>query len=119
MLITCLDAILAGSFLMLTIVAPRQLSPIRQRTQIYVWTAINFVVFSILVSIFRVKNRGACAVGGLISDVLMSFRLPFQAYVLELLSISYWFCSNEVMIISVREPNGKLKAYEPTPDEQQ
>ncbi|KIM65292.1 hypothetical protein SCLCIDRAFT_539085 [Scleroderma citrinum Foug A] len=56
--ISFIYAILAGSFLMLTIVAPRQLSPIRQRTQIYVWTAINFVVFSILVSIFRVKNRG-------------------------------------------------------------
>ena len=72
---------------MLTIVAPRQLSPIRQRTQIYVWTAINFVVFSILVSIFRVKNRGAYDVG-VISDVLMAFRLPLQAHVLALLLVS-------------------------------
>ncbi|KAG1715701.1 hypothetical protein ID866_1464 [Astraeus odoratus] len=50
--------ILAGSFLMLVLVVPRQLSPARQRTQIYVWTAVNFIVFSALVSIFRVKNRG-------------------------------------------------------------
>ncbi|KAL4067650.1 hypothetical protein J3A83DRAFT_4097088 [Scleroderma citrinum] len=57
-IISFLYAILAGSFLMLTVVAPRQMSPIRQRTQIYVWTAINFIVFSVLVSIFRVKNRG-------------------------------------------------------------
>ncbi|KIJ69370.1 hypothetical protein HYDPIDRAFT_145351 [Hydnomerulius pinastri MD-312] len=50
--------ILAGSFLMLTIVTPYQKSPARQRTQVYLWTAVNFVVFSILVSLFRVKNRG-------------------------------------------------------------
>jgi len=50
--------VLAISFLMLTIVAPYQQSPGRQRTQIYLWTAVNFIVFSILVSLFRVKNRG-------------------------------------------------------------
>ncbi|KAG1756747.1 uncharacterized protein EDB91DRAFT_34069 [Suillus paluster] len=50
--------ILAGSFLMLIIVTPRQLSPGRQRTQVYLWTAVNFLVFSILVSLFRVKNPG-------------------------------------------------------------
>ncbi|KAG2157126.1 hypothetical protein DEU56DRAFT_763201 [Suillus clintonianus] len=50
--------ILAGSFLMLTVVTPRQLSPGRQRTQVYLWTAVNFLVFSILVSLFRVKNPG-------------------------------------------------------------
>ncbi|KAF9227902.1 hypothetical protein BS17DRAFT_774472 [Gyrodon lividus] len=50
--------ILAGSFLMLTIVTPYQKSPARQRTQIYLWTAVNFIVFSILVSLFRIKNRG-------------------------------------------------------------
>ncbi|KAG2134431.1 uncharacterized protein EDB93DRAFT_846975 [Suillus bovinus] len=50
--------ILAGSFLMLTVVVPRQLSPTRQRTQVYLWTAVNFLVFSILVSLFRVKNPG-------------------------------------------------------------
>ncbi|KAG2368596.1 hypothetical protein BDR07DRAFT_1349443 [Suillus spraguei] len=50
--------ILAGSFLMLIIVTPRQSSPTRQRTQAYLWTAVNFLMFSILVSLFRVKNPG-------------------------------------------------------------
>ncbi|KAH7914706.1 hypothetical protein BJ138DRAFT_1123338 [Hygrophoropsis aurantiaca] len=50
--------LLAGSFLMLTVVTPHSLSPGRQRTQVYLWTAVNFLVFSILVSLFRVKNRG-------------------------------------------------------------
>ncbi|KAF8844944.1 oligosaccharyl transferase subunit OST3/OST6 family [Paxillus ammoniavirescens] len=50
--------ILGGSFLMLTIVTPYQKSPARQRTQVYLWTAVNFIVFSILVSLFRIKNRG-------------------------------------------------------------
>lgn len=43
---------------MLIVVTPRQLSPTRQRTQVYLWTAVNFLVFSILVSLFRVKNPG-------------------------------------------------------------
>lgn len=56
--VSMLYGVLAGSFLMLTIVTPYQQSPGRQRTQIYLWTAVNFLVFSILVSLFRVKNRG-------------------------------------------------------------
>ncbi|KAG0707730.1 hypothetical protein DFH29DRAFT_994754 [Suillus ampliporus] len=50
--------ILAASFLMLIVVTPRQMSPFRQRTQVYLWTAVNFLVFSILVSLFRIKNPG-------------------------------------------------------------
>ncbi|KAF7964403.1 hypothetical protein HWV62_8521 [Athelia sp. TMB] len=49
--------VLGGSFLMLTMVAPTQTSPTRQRTQIYVWTAIIFVVYSILIAFFKMKNR--------------------------------------------------------------
>ncbi|KAF9246503.1 hypothetical protein BU15DRAFT_40366 [Melanogaster broomeanus] len=56
--IAMLYGILAGSFLMLTIVTPYQKSPARQRTQVYLWTAVNFIAFSILVSLFRIKNRG-------------------------------------------------------------
>lgn len=52
------DGILAASFLMLTIVAPYQKSPARQRTQVYLWTFVNFFVFSILVSLFGIKNKG-------------------------------------------------------------
>ena len=54
-----LDGLLSASFLMLTLVAPLQLSPTRQRIQIYLWSSIIFVLFSILISFFKVKNRGA------------------------------------------------------------
>ncbi|KII88486.1 hypothetical protein PLICRDRAFT_54324 [Plicaturopsis crispa FD-325 SS-3] len=50
--------ILAVSFLMLTVVTPYQSSQSRQRTQIYLWTTVILIIFSILVSLFRVKNRG-------------------------------------------------------------
>jgi hypothetical protein len=43
---------------MLTIVTPYQKSPARQRTQVYLFTLVNFLIFSILVSLFRLKNRG-------------------------------------------------------------
>ncbi|TFY64023.1 hypothetical protein EVJ58_g2907 [Rhodofomes roseus] len=49
---------LAGGFLMLTLVVPNQLSPSRQRMQIYLWTGVIFVMYSVLVSIFKEKNRG-------------------------------------------------------------
>jgi hypothetical protein len=44
---------------MLIVVTPRQMSAGRQRTQVYLWTAVNFIVFNILVSLFRVKNPGS------------------------------------------------------------
>ncbi|ETW85897.1 hypothetical protein HETIRDRAFT_432477 [Heterobasidion irregulare TC 32-1] len=50
--------LLAASFLMLTLVAPLQGSPSRQRTQIYLWSGVILILFSVLVSFFRVKNRG-------------------------------------------------------------
>lgn len=53
------DALLAMSFLMLILVTPLQPSPQRQRAQIYLWTAIIMVIYSILVSFFRLKNKGA------------------------------------------------------------
>lgn len=43
---------------MLTVVTPMQTSAARQRTQVYVWTAIIFVVYSILIALFKMKNRG-------------------------------------------------------------
>lgn len=43
---------------MLTLVVPRQLSPSRQRMQIYLWTGVIFVMYSVLVSLFKEKNRG-------------------------------------------------------------
>ncbi|KAI0054092.1 oligosaccharyl transferase subunit OST3/OST6 family [Auriscalpium vulgare] len=51
--------LLSASFLMLTLVAPLQSgSPNRQRTQIYLWSGVIMLLFSVLVSLFRVKNRG-------------------------------------------------------------
>jgi len=50
--------LLALSFLMLTVVVPYQTSASRQRTQIYLWTSVILIVYSMLVSIFRIKNRG-------------------------------------------------------------
>lgn len=44
---------------MLTMVTPTQMSPTRQRIQVYVWTSVIFVVFSILIALFKIKNRGA------------------------------------------------------------
>jgi len=51
-------ALLGGSFLMLMLVTPTQMSPARQRTQVYVWTAVIMIMFSVLISLFRIKNRG-------------------------------------------------------------
>ncbi|KAG9318502.1 hypothetical protein JVU11DRAFT_593 [Chiua virens] len=56
--VSMIYGILGASFLMLTIVTPYQKSPGRQRTQVYLWTFVNFLVFSILISVFRIKNRG-------------------------------------------------------------
>lgn len=42
---------------MLTVVTPYQTSPTRQRAQVYLWTAVIIIMFSILISFFRVKNR--------------------------------------------------------------
>ncbi|KAI0062272.1 dolichyl-diphosphooligosaccharide-protein glycotransferase [Artomyces pyxidatus] len=53
-----IDGLLSASFLMLTLVAPHQRSPSRQRTQIYLWSGVIMILFSVLVSFFRVKNRG-------------------------------------------------------------
>ncbi|KAG6866928.1 hypothetical protein C0991_003844 [Blastosporella zonata] len=50
--------LLSLSFLMLVMVVPYQSSPARQRIQIYLWTGVFLVVYSVLVSLFRVKNRG-------------------------------------------------------------
>jgi oligosaccharyltransferase complex subunit gamma len=56
--VASLYGLLSASFLMLTLVAPLQTSPTRQRTQIYLWSGVIFILFSVLVSFFRVKNGG-------------------------------------------------------------
>ncbi|KAJ6596910.1 hypothetical protein DFH09DRAFT_1258647 [Mycena vulgaris] len=49
---------LGAAFLMLTMVIPYQTSAQRQRFQIYLWSTIIMLVYSILVVLFKVKNRG-------------------------------------------------------------
>ncbi|KAI0928544.1 hypothetical protein AcW1_005756 [Taiwanofungus camphoratus] len=56
--IAMIYGVLAWAFLMLTTIVPNQISPQRQRAQIYLWIAVVFIMFSVLISIFRVKNRG-------------------------------------------------------------
>lgn len=43
---------------MLTLVAPYQTSKARQQMQVWLWSIVIFVMFSVLISLFRVKNRG-------------------------------------------------------------
>ncbi|TBU65726.1 oligosaccharyl transferase subunit OST3/OST6 family [Dichomitus squalens] len=50
--------LLSAAFLMLTLVTPYQTQPYRQRAQIYLWSGVILVMFSVLISLFRVKNRG-------------------------------------------------------------
>ncbi|KJA27197.1 hypothetical protein HYPSUDRAFT_84107 [Hypholoma sublateritium FD-334 SS-4] len=50
--------LLSFAFLMLILVVPLQTSPQKQRLQIYLWTGVIMIIYSVLISIFRVKNRG-------------------------------------------------------------
>ncbi|KAF4576579.1 OST3/OST6 family protein [Pleurotus pulmonarius] len=56
--IAMIYGILAATIVILIVQTPKQTSPNRQRLQIYAFTAANLLVYSILVTIFRVKNRG-------------------------------------------------------------
>ncbi|KAK7014849.1 hypothetical protein R3P38DRAFT_2997956 [Favolaschia claudopus] len=50
--------VLGLAFVMLTMVIPYQTTAQRQRFQIYLWSAIVMSVYSILIVLFKVKNRG-------------------------------------------------------------
>jgi len=52
------DGLLAFAYVMLIMVVPYQTSPQRQRIQIYLWTAVIMIMYSVLVSLFRIKNGG-------------------------------------------------------------
>ncbi|KAJ7273730.1 oligosaccharyl transferase subunit OST3/OST6 family [Mycena haematopus] len=49
---------LGFAFVMLTMVIPYQATAQRQRFQIYLWSAIIMLVYSILIVLFKIKNRG-------------------------------------------------------------
>ena len=75
------DGLLASSFLMLTLVTPYQTHPARQRLQVYLWSGVILVMFSVLISLFRVKNRSmsACLASAPPHTDRSSARLPIQA----------------------------------------
>jgi len=50
--------LLASAFLMLTVVTPYTRSPSRQKAQVYLWSIVIFIMYSVLLSLFRVKNKG-------------------------------------------------------------
>ena len=56
------DGLLAFAFLMLIMITPYQSSPQRQRLQIYLWTGVIMIIYSVLVSLFKLKNRGRLTV---------------------------------------------------------
>jgi oligosaccharyltransferase complex subunit gamma len=56
--IAFIDGLLSFSLLMLILVVPHQSSPQKQRLQIVLWTGITMVMYSVLVALFRIKNRG-------------------------------------------------------------
>ncbi|KZO95177.1 oligosaccharyl transferase subunit OST3/OST6 family [Calocera viscosa TUFC12733] len=57
-LVAALYGLLGSAYLALILLVPRIPSPTRQRASIYLWTGIVFVLFSILLSFFRIKNGG-------------------------------------------------------------
>jgi len=56
--VAAIYGLLASSFLMLTVIVPLQPSPRRQRLQVYVWSTVIVIMYSMLVALFRIKNRG-------------------------------------------------------------
>jgi len=57
-IIAFIYGLLSLYFVFLTLVVPRNTSPGRQRYGIYVWTGVSITLFSVLVSLFRIKNGG-------------------------------------------------------------
>lgn len=55
-IVAAIYALLAFSFIALTVLVPSQRDPVRQRAGVYVWSAIFLVTFSLLFYIFRIKN---------------------------------------------------------------
>ncbi|KAF8522288.1 dolichyl-diphosphooligosaccharide-protein glycotransferase [Hysterangium stoloniferum] len=57
-IIAFIYGLLSLSFVVLTLLVPRQTSAARQRYGVYVWTGISLALFSVLLSVFRIKNPG-------------------------------------------------------------
>ncbi|KAF8590605.1 oligosaccharyl transferase subunit OST3/OST6 family [Ramaria rubella] len=57
-IIAFLYGVLSLGFVSLTLIVPRHASPARQRYGVYVWTGVSITLFSVLLSIFKIKNGG-------------------------------------------------------------
>lgn len=90
---------------MLTMVAPYQTSKSRQQVQVWLWSIVVFVMFSVLISLFRVKNRGMYSNRYCSLRIFMCFRLPVQATFVGSYSISVVGCW---LNRSIREYSGHL-----------
>lgn len=55
------DGALALSQIALILLVPRTLKPTQQRLAIYIWCAVTVLLYSTLMSIFKVKNAGETA----------------------------------------------------------
>ena len=67
---------------MLILVVPYQSSPQRQRLQIYLWTGVILVMYSVLLSVFRIKNGGQLHFASLMSFGLLisHHRISLQTF---------------------------------------
>lgn len=79
-LISLADGLLGMAFVMLTVVVPMQTSAAKQRMQIYLWTAVIMVIYSVLVSLFRVKNRGTFQLTRRYVASLMHYLFPQRTH---------------------------------------
>jgi oligosaccharyltransferase complex subunit gamma len=52
------DGTLAFSYVALIFLVPRILSPAKQRIAVYIWCCVILLLFSVLLSLFSVKNQG-------------------------------------------------------------
>lgn len=50
------DGTLAFSYVALIFLVPRITSPFKQRVAIYIWCTVIFLLFSVMLSLFRIKN---------------------------------------------------------------
>lgn len=72
------DGLLASAFLMLTVVTPYTTSPSRQKAQVYLWSIVIFIMYSVLLSLFRMKNRGLSQRSFNCNTAHLFRRLPLQ-----------------------------------------
>jgi hypothetical protein len=92
------DGTLAFTFVALTIFVPKIQDQWRQRLAIYVWVGVLMIVYSLLLSVFRMKNGGALIDLSLLSnhpdtDSSARTRLPLPTLLVGLDYGTRWFTS--------------------------